>query len=74
MIGNATDNLIRLYTLATALQLPRLWLRDEAIAGRIPCLRAGKQLLFNLEAVRAALAARAATETLPAPGEEVASA
>jgi hypothetical protein len=64
----ADETLVPLTVLATALGLPRLWLRDEALAGRIPCLRAGKHLRFNVEAVRACLVARAATEVLP--GEE----
>jgi hypothetical protein len=63
------DTLVPLSLLATALGLSRGWLLGEALAGRIPCLRAGKQLLFNLDAVKAALAARAATETLTGEGE-----
>ena len=61
--------LLSLNQLAQALRLNRDWLRREALAGRIPCLRAGRRLLFNLEAVRAALAERAATnrETVPCP-------
>jgi hypothetical protein len=38
-----------------------VWLRQEALAGRIPCLRVGRKLLFNAEAVKAALYERAAT-------------
>jgi hypothetical protein len=69
MICEATDEtLVPLSVLATALGLPRLWLRDEALAGRIPCLRAGKRLRFHVEAVRACLVARAARETLPGEG------
>jgi hypothetical protein len=64
VIDKAPDNLVRLHALATALSLPRAWLREEALAGRIPCLRAGKHLLFNLPAVKEAVAARAATSTL----------
>jgi excisionase family DNA binding protein len=45
--------------LALALKLPRDWLKSEALAGRIPCLRVGRQLRFNLEAVEKALAERA---------------
>lgn len=47
--------------LARELRLPREWLMVEADAGRLPCLRVGRKRIFNLEAVRAALAERAAT-------------
>lgn len=36
------------------------WLKAEAEAGRIPCLRAGRRLLFDADAVEAALLRRAA--------------
>jgi hypothetical protein len=64
----ADETLVPLTVLANALELPRLWLRGEARAGRIPCLCVGKQLRFNVDAVRACLATRAATETLPREG------
>ena len=35
------------------------WLKAEAEAGRIPCFKAGKRLLFDPEAVERALIARA---------------
>lgn len=38
------------------------WLRREAKAGRIPCLRVGRRLLFNTDAVERLLAERAAKE------------
>lgn len=38
------------------------WLREEAKAGRIPALKAGSRLIFNVAAVEAALAERAAAE------------
>jgi hypothetical protein len=53
---------------ARALKVKPEWLRDEALAGRVPCLRAGDDLLFNLNAVRAVLAERAAEERLSADG------
>ena len=34
------------------------WLRREADARRIPCIRAGRRRMFNLDAVLKALAAR----------------
>ena len=44
---------------AVRLGVPAAWLRAEANAGRVPCLRAGRRLLLNPEAVEAALLARA---------------
>jgi len=35
-----------------ALGLPTDWLREEASAGRVPCLRAGDRYLFDLEQLR----------------------
>jgi hypothetical protein len=54
--------LTNLYQTATQLRVPPSWLRDEALAGRVPCLRIGKRLRFNVEAVEKALAERAAVE------------
>jgi excisionase family DNA binding protein len=51
---------LTLNRLAARLRLPRDWVRREAMAGRLPCLRVGKKLLFNLAAVEQALADRAA--------------
>ncbi|MBN1514322.1 MAG: hypothetical protein JXB13_20065 [Phycisphaerae bacterium] len=39
--------------------LPTAWLKAEAEAGRLPCLRAGQRMLFDSEAVEAALLNRA---------------
>lgn len=52
--------LLNLHGLARELRLPAAWLKDEAEHGRIPCLQIGRKLRFNTEAVRAALAERAA--------------
>lgn len=57
----ASDSLRNIHGIARELRLPRQWLAREADAGRVPCLRVGRQRLFNLNAVRAALAERAAT-------------
>ncbi|MEE9394449.1 MAG: hypothetical protein V3W41_18290 [Planctomycetota bacterium] len=54
--------LLRLAPLAQKLRLPATWLRDEAQAGRVPCLFVGKRFLFNEKAVIAALLQRAASE------------
>ena len=35
------------------------WLREQADAGKVPCLKAGKRYLFNPVAVQEALAAKA---------------
>ena len=52
--------LVTLHELARYLRLKPSWLRGEADADRIPCLRAGSRRLFNLEAVEKALLERAA--------------
>ena len=57
-----TDQLVSLRGLSRELKIALGWLRDEADAGRIPCLRAGRKRLFNVEAVRQALLRRAAGE------------
>lgn len=38
--------------------LPAAWLRREADAGRLPCIRAGRRRMFNLATVLKALAER----------------
>jgi hypothetical protein len=52
--------LLTLHQLAARLRLSRDWLRAEALADRLPCLRAGRKLLFNLPTVHRILAERAA--------------
>jgi len=54
----ATD-LYNLHGLADKLNLPAAWLKAEAKAGRLPCLRIGRRRLFSYSAVAAALAQRA---------------
>ena len=49
--------------LASELKLSAEWLRQEARAGRLPHLPAGDTILFNRDAVREALARRAAGQT-----------
>jgi hypothetical protein len=56
--------LVSISHMARAARVPVAWLRAEAEAGRVPCLRAGRSLLFHLDAVTEALAERAATERL----------
>ncbi len=54
-----------LHTLATLARrfrpygLSRSWLRGEAEAGRIPCFKVGRRLLFDADAVERALLERA---------------
>ncbi len=53
------ESFLTLHRAAARLGVPAAWLRGEALAGRIPCLRAGRRLLFHLTAVEAALLLRA---------------
>ena len=61
--------LVTLIELADLLRLSADWLREEALASRIPCLRVRGKLRFNPQAVEQALASRAATSL--ATGQEV---
>lgn len=45
--------------MARLLRVPVKWLRQEAEAGRVPCLKAGNALLFDPEAVERVLLERA---------------
>jgi hypothetical protein len=58
--------LLNAHGLAARLRLPAEWLKGEALAGRIPCLRVGRRLLFNADAVEQVLAERAGKELLVA--------
>ena len=55
--------LLPLNRMARRLRVTIAWLRAEADAGRVPCLRAGRQYLFSPEAVEQTLATRAARES-----------
>lgn len=46
---------ITLKQLARTTGLPEAWLRREADARRLPCIRAGRVRMFDPEAVRQAL-------------------
>ncbi len=61
---NRNHTLVRMARLAELLSVPVVWLRQEADAGRIPCLKAGRTYLFNVGAVEQVLVRRAA-EGLP---------
>ena len=59
-----TDEVLSLGRMARRLGVTITWLRAEADAGRIPCLRAGTRYLFCPSAVANVLAERAATPLL----------
>ena len=65
------SNLLTVRQAAEHLCLPIGWLKDEALAGRVPCLRVGRRTLFNIEAVREALLKRAAETQLPSPSDAI---
>ena len=48
-----------LYVAALRLRVSSKWLERQARAGRVPCIRAGRQILCDPEAVEAALLERA---------------
>jgi excisionase family DNA binding protein len=52
--------LLTLNQLAERTGLPLAWLRREADAGRLPCIRAGRLRMFDLAAVLKVLAERQA--------------
>lgn len=47
---------------ARVLGVPQGWLRQEALAGRIPHLRAGSRIIIHLPTVRQILCDRAASQ------------
>ena len=59
-MNETPTDLVALPALARRLKIPAAWLKEETAAGRIPHLRAGRRLLFNVEAVKRCLLARAA--------------
>jgi hypothetical protein len=54
------SELVILPRAARRLGVPVKWLREQADAGKVPCLRAGARYLFDLDAVRQELAKQAA--------------
>lgn len=56
------------------LGVPKAWLKREADAGRLPCLRVGRRRLFAPEAVRAELERRARGESQHPQNEQEAQA
>jgi len=59
------ESFVSLQGAALRLGVPMAWLRAEALAGRVPCLRAGRRLLFRVADVEHVLADRAAKDTVP---------
>ncbi len=57
--AQATEAFLPLRRAATRLGVPAAWLRAEARAGRVPHLRIGRRMLFNLAAVESVLLDRA---------------
>jgi hypothetical protein len=57
---NTHAYLILIGPMARRLHVTTAWLRAEADAGRVPCLKAGSRYLFSPEAVMRVLAERAA--------------
>jgi hypothetical protein len=60
MTTATTPRLLHLGPMARRLHVPVAWLRAEAEAGRVPCLRAGRAFLFDAEAVEQVIVQRAA--------------
>ena len=60
-----TNSLYTVRELATKLRLPVGWLKTEAQASRLPHLKVGRKLWFNLSAVEEALSKRASTGSQP---------
>lgn len=53
------SELLTLGRMAARLGVTQQWLRDQAESGKVPCLRAGKRVLFSPAAVQEELAAQA---------------
>jgi len=56
----AMRELLPLFRLARRVGLPQNWLREQADAGVIPCLKVGRRYLFEVTAAEEALAKLAA--------------
>lgn len=62
------SELLSLPRAARRLGVSARWLKSEAVAGRVPCLRADSCFLFDADALTAALRERAASQ-LPRSNE-----
>lgn len=54
------SELLSLTRMARRVGVTQQWLRDQADAGKLPCLKAGNRYLFSPTAVQDALAVKAA--------------
>jgi excisionase family DNA binding protein len=59
--------LVTLPELSRLLGVPAVWLRQEAEAGRLPSVKAGRQFLFSTAAVEQVLIGRASEPLISAP-------
>lgn len=67
--SSMSTKFVRIETLARETNLPRLWLKQEADAGRLPHVLVGRSRMFNLDLVLKALAERS---TMPARRDNMA--
>lgn len=63
--AHEADQVFELRRMARAIGVTSKWLKEEAVAGRVPCLKAGTRLLFSRNATMAALVKRADKERGP---------
>ena len=56
--SQTTEKFVSSRQAAMRLGLPIVWLKREARAGRIPCLRLGNRMRFHVEAVERSLLER----------------
>lgn len=56
------EQFISINVMARRLGVPLAWLKAEADAGRVPCLRVSRRLLFHPETVERVLLRRTAGE------------
>jgi len=54
---------VPLHVVSRRLGLPAAWIKAEAEAGRIPCLRTARRLMFNLDEVEHIFGERAKAGT-----------
>ena len=59
--------LLSMARMARRIGVTQDWLREQADAGNVPCLLAGKRYLFNAVAVQEALAVEAAKQKTGVP-------
>jgi len=58
-MNHENSELVHLIPMARQLAVSVIWLRSEAEQGRIPCIKAGRTILFNPRAVQASLVKQA---------------